>query len=156
MIANMVKVTAVAATLLLGVFAVAGLLPEAHSSRRPNVILILTDDQGYGDVGIHGNDILRTPNLDRLAREGVRIKEFYVTPLCATTRATLLTGRYNQRTGVLWPFLGAEVLRHREVTLAEALKTAGYQTALIGKWHLGRYGKYGPLEVGEVKERDSH
>ena len=145
---NLVKVTAMAATLLLGVSAVVHLLPEAHSSRRPNVILILTDDQGYGDVGVHGNDVLRTPNLDRLAREGVRIKEFYVTPLCATTRASLLTGRYNQRTGVLWPFMGAEVLRHREVTLAEALKTAGYQTALIGKWHLGRFGKYGPLTHG--------
>ena len=137
------------ATLLAVVFAVVQFsYPEAYSSRRPNVILILTDDQGYGDVGVHGNDVLRTPNLDRLAREGVRIKEFYVTPLCATTRASLLTGRYNQRTGVLWPFLGAEVLRHREVTLAEALKDAGYQTALIGKWHLGRYGKYGPLTHG--------
>ena len=65
----MVKVTAVVATLLRGVFSIASLLPEAHSSRRPNVILILTDDQGYGDVGVHGNDVLRTPNLDRLARE---------------------------------------------------------------------------------------
>ncbi len=148
MTSRTVKTTASTATLLAVVFAFAGLLPEAHSSRRPNVILILTDDQGYGDVGVHGNDVLRTPNMDRLAREGVRIKEFYVTPLCATTRASLLTGRYNQRTGVLWPFLGAEVLRHREVTLAEALKTAGYQTALIGKWHLGRYGKYGPLTHG--------
>lgn len=91
-------------------------------------------------MGVHGNGVLRTPNMDRLVREGVRIKEFYVTPLCATTRAGLLTGRHNQRTGVLWPFLGGEVLRHREVTLAEALQDAGYQTALIGKWHLGRYG----------------
>ncbi len=148
MTSRTVKSMAWTATLLAVVFAVVSFLPEAYSSRRPNVILILTDDQGYGDVGVHGNDVLRTPNLDRLAREGVRIKEFYVTPLCATTRASLLTGRYNQRTGVLWPFLGAEVLRHREVTLAEALKDAGYQTALIGKWHLGRYGKYGPLTHG--------
>ena len=148
MTSRTVKSMAWTATLLAVVFAVVSFLPEAYSSRRPNVILILTDDQGYGDVGVHGNDVLRTPNLDRLAREGVRIKDFYVTPLCATTRASLLTGRYNQRTGVLWPFLGAEVLRHREVTLAEALKDAGYQTALIGKWHLGRYGKYGPLTHG--------
>ena len=147
MASTMVKGMAWTAALLVVVCAVLHFVPGA-SSHRPNVILILTDDQGYGDVGVHGNDVLRTPNLDRLAREGVRIKEFYVTPLCATTRASLLTGRYNQRTGVLWPFLGAEVLRHREVTLAEALKDAGYQTALIGKWHLGRYGKYGPLTHG--------
>ncbi len=115
---------------------------------RPNVILILTDDQGHGDVGIHGNSILRTPNMDRLAREGVRVKEFYVTPLCATTRASLLTGRYNQRTGVLWPFWGHEVLRHREITIAEALKEAGYRTAIIGKWHLGRYAEFGPWSHG--------
>ena len=142
-----VKGMAWTAALLVLACAALKFVPGA-AVRRPNVILILTDDQGYGDVGVHGNDILRTPNMDRLAGEGVRIKEFYVTPLCATSRAGLLTGRYNQRTGVLWPFLGAEVLRHREVTLAEALKDAGYRTALIGKWHLGRYGKYGPRTHG--------
>ena len=142
-----VKGMAWTAALLVLACAALKFVPAA-AVRRPNVILILTDDQGYGDVGVHGNDVLRTPNMDRLAREGVRIKEFYVTPLCATSRAGLLTGRYNQGTGVLWPFLGAEVLRHREVTLAEALKDAGYRTALIGKWHLGRYGKYGPRTHG--------
>ena len=129
--------------LLLGVVA-----RGASSPERPNVILILTDDQGYGDVGVHGNVVLRTPNMDLLAREGVRIKEFYVTPICATTRASLLTGRYNQRTGVVWPFWGGEVLRHREVTIAEALKGAGYRTAILGKWHLGRYGEYSPRTHG--------
>ena len=147
MTSNAVKCMAWTAALLVVVCAVFNFVPEA-SSRRPNVILILTDDQGYGDVGVHGNDVLRTPNMDRLARDGVRIKEFYVMPLCSLSRAGLLTGRYNQRTGVLLPFMGAEVLRHREVTLAEALKAAGYRTALIGKWHLGRYGKYGPLTHG--------
>ena len=147
MTSDAVKGMAWTAACLAVVCAVLNFVPEA-SSRRPNVILIMTDDQGYGDIGVHGNDVLRTPNMDRLAREGVRIKEFYVTPLCATTRASLLTGRYNQRTGVLWTWQGAEVLRHREVTLAEALKTAGYRTALIGKWHLGRYGKYGPRTHG--------
>lgn len=115
---------------------------------RPNIIVILTDDQGYGDLSIHGNTLIQTPNMDRLAKEGVRVKEFYVTPLCATTRASLLTGRYNQRTGVFWPAKGAEVLRHGEVTIAEALKEVGYHTSIIGKWHLGRYGQYSPLTHG--------
>ncbi len=147
MTSNAVKCVAWTAAFLVVVCAVFNFVPEA-STHRPNVILILTDDQGYGDVGVHGNSLLRTPNMDRLAREGVRIKEFYVTPLCSMSRAGLLTGRYNHRTGVLWPFMGGEVLRHREVTIAEALKEAGYRTALIGKWHLGRYGKYGPLTHG--------
>lgn len=129
--------------LLLGVAA-----RGASSPGRPNIILILTDDQGYGDVGLHGNDKIRTPNMDRLAHEGVRISEFYVTPVCSTTRACLLAGRYNQRTGVPWAGGGAEVLRHREVTIAEALKKAGYKTAIVGKWHLGGYGKYSPSTHG--------
>ena len=132
MTSNAVKCVAWTAAFLVVVCAVFNFVPEA-STHRPNVILILTDDQGYGDVGVHGNSLLRTPNMDRLAREGVRIKEFYVTPLCSMSRAGLLTGRYNHRTGVLWPFMGGEVLRHREVTIAEALKEAGYRTALIGK-----------------------
>ncbi len=148
MASGTVKRSAWGATLLFAVFAFLSFVSGASSSERPNIILILTDDQGYGDVGVHGNTILWTPNMDRLAREGVRIKEFYVTPLCSTTRASLLTGRYNQRTGVLWPFRGAEVLRHREVTIAEALKEAGYRTAIVGKWHLGRYGKYSPSTHG--------
>src|SRR6185503_9287973 len=68
--------------------------------KRPNVIVIITDDQGHGDLGIHGNPVIRTPNLDRLARQSVRCKNFYVSPVCAPTRASLLTGRYNYRTGV--------------------------------------------------------
>lgn len=118
------------------------------SFARPNVILILTDDQGYGDLGANGNDQIRTPNLDRLAGAGVGFSSFYVTPVCSTTRAGLLTGRYHQRVGVPWPFWGAEVLRHREVTIAEVLKQAGYRTAIVGKWHLGRFGKYSPLTHG--------
>ena len=145
---GLLKRLAWGASLLFVTFASQSFVSGAGASRRPNIILILTDDQGYGDLGVHGNPILQTPNMDRLANEGARIKEFYVTPLCSTTRASLLTGRYNQRTGVLWPFRGAEVLRHREVTLAEALKEAGYKTAIVGKWHLGRYGKYGPLTHG--------
>jgi len=121
---------------------------SAESERRPNIVVILSDDQGYGDLGIHGNPSIKTPNIDRLASEGVRIKDFYVSPLCSPTRASLLTGRYNHRTGVMWPARGGEVLRPRETTIAEVLKQAGYRTGIVGKWHLGRYNGYGPADQG--------
>ena len=115
---------------------------------RPNVILILTDDQGYGDLGITGNTILKTPNMDRLAGEGVMFRNFYMAPICAPSRASLLTGRYHQRTGVPFADGPTDVLRLREVTIAKALKSAGYKTALIGKWHLGRFAVNGPMAHG--------
>ena len=108
-----------------------------HSPTRPNILLIITDDQGYGDLGVHGNPKLRTPNLDRLARESVAFQSFYVSPVCAPTRASLLTGRYNYRTGVVDTYLGRSLMYPDEVTLAEMLATAGYRTGIFGKWHLG-------------------
>ncbi len=108
-----------------------------QSSTRPNILLIITDDQGYGDLGAHGNPKLRTPNLDRLARESVVFQSFYVSPVCSPTRASLLTGRYNYRTGVVDTYLGRSLMHPDEVTLAEMLATAGYRTGIFGKWHLG-------------------
>ncbi len=108
-----------------------------NRSRRPNVILILTDDQGYGDLGCHGNDKLRTPSLDRLYRESLRFTNFYTCALCSPTRASLLTGRYNYRTGVVDTWVGQALMRTEEVTIAEFLKAAGYRTGIFGKWHLG-------------------
>lgn len=105
--------------------------------RRPNIILVMTDDQGYGDLGVHGNPRLRTPNLDRLARDGARFDAFYVSPVCSPTRASLLTGRYNYRTGVVDTYLGRSLMHADEVTLAELLSGAGYRTGIFGKWHLG-------------------
>jgi arylsulfatase A-like enzyme len=104
---------------------------------HPNILLIITDDQGYGDLGAHGNPKLRTPNLDRLARESVAFQSFYVSPVCGPTRASLLTGRYNYRTGVVDTYLGRSLMHPDEVTLAEMLATAGYRTGIFGKWHLG-------------------
>src|ERR1051325_884333 len=92
--------------------------------RRPNVVLIMTDDQGYGDIGLHGNDKIRTPNMDRIAREGVQFTQFHVCPVCSPTRATLLTGRYNYRTGVVDTYLGRSMMRPDEVTIAEMLGAA--------------------------------
>lgn len=103
----------------------------------PNIILIMTDDQGWGQVGSHGNEVINTPNLDRLASQSVEFTRFYVSPVCAPTRASLMTGRYNYRTGVVDTYLGRAMMHADEVTLAEALGGAGYRTGIFGKWHLG-------------------
>jgi arylsulfatase A-like enzyme len=104
---------------------------------RPNVVVILTDDQGHGDLGVHGNPAVRTPTLDRLARQSVSLTAFHVAPVCSPTRASLLTGRYNYRTGVVDTYLGRSLMHPGEVTLAEMLAAAGYRTGIFGKWHLG-------------------
>ncbi len=100
-------------------------------------MLIMTDDQGWGDFGFHGNTKIQTPNLDRLARESVEFTQFQVSSVCAPTRASLLTGRYHLRTGVHGVTGGRETIRPEEVTLARTLQDAGYRTGLFGKWHLG-------------------
>jgi len=115
-------------------------LQDSHSaSVRPNILIFLTDDMGYGDVGISGNTIIETPNLDQLAGQSVQFKNFYVSPVCAPTRASLLTGRYHQRTGVRSVTNGYETMDPHEITLAEILKEQGYRTGIFGKWHLGEY-----------------
>lgn len=103
----------------------------------PNVLLIMTDDQGYGDLGVHGNPVIQTPRIDQLAGEGVRLESFYVCPVCTPTRACLMTGRYNQRTGAIDTFQGRAMMDPAEVTIAELLAQAGYRTGIFGKWHLG-------------------
>ena len=104
---------------------------------RPNVILIITDDQGYGDIGANGNRVIRTPHLDRLAAESVRFTDFHVDPTCSPTRAALLTGRYSTRTGVWHTIMGRSLMAARERTAAELFSEAGYRTGMFGKWHLG-------------------
>lgn len=130
--------------------AAGALTPRAArpAARRPNVVLVLTDDQGYGDLSCHGNPHLRTPNIDALAKQSVEFSRFYVSPVCAPTRSSLLTGRYNLRCGVYGVTTGFETMRTEEVTLAEALRGAGYRTALFGKWHLGEHYPYVPHAQG--------
>lgn len=113
-----------------------------------NVLLIVTDDQGYGDLAFHGNSQVSTPNLDRLASESVEFTRFYVSPVCAPTRASLLTGRYHLRTGTSWVTHRKEVMRSSELTMAEVLKSNDYQTALFGKWHNGKQFPNDPIGQG--------
>ncbi|WP_321477630.1 arylsulfatase [uncultured Paludibaculum sp.] len=104
---------------------------------RPNVIFILTDDQGYGDLSLTGNPHLKTPSMDAVAQQGVQFTRFHVMPVCSPTRSCLMTGRYNYRTGVVDTYLGRSMMHSGEVTVAESLAGAGYQTGIFGKWHLG-------------------
>lgn len=108
-------------------------------SARPNVLLIMTDDQGFGDIASHGNPYVQTPNQDLLATQGARFERFFVSPVCAPTRASLLTGRYHLRTGVSGVTRGYENMRDAEITIAEVLQTSGYRTGCFGKWHNGRH-----------------
>jgi arylsulfatase A-like enzyme len=115
---------------------------QSHQSakkqlNRPNILLIMTDDQGYGDLGFHGNPDIQTPVLDAFAKKSIRFLNFYVSPVCAPTRASLMTGRYSLRTGVMDTYNGWAMMATEEKTIAEILKQNGYQTAVCGKWHLG-------------------
>ena len=110
---------------------------QAAVRRRPNVILIMTDDQGIGDFGLAGNPVIRTPNLDRMGTQGVRMTRFYVSPVCTPTRACLMTGRYNYRTRAVDTYVGRAMMEPAEVTVSEVLRDAGYATGIFGKWHLG-------------------
>lgn len=115
---------------------------------RPNVVLFLADDQGWGDLSVHGNTNVRTPNLDTLAREGVSFTRFFVSPVCSPTRAELLTGRYHVRSGVHATSRGGERMDLDETTIAEVFRDAGYATAAFGKWHNGTQPPYHPNARG--------
>ncbi|HEY7155692.1 MAG TPA: arylsulfatase [Gemmataceae bacterium] len=130
------------ATLALLVFAVS--CPAAEPAKRPNVLVILTDDQGWGDLGLNGNTNLQTPHLDSLAKNGARFERFFVQPVCSPTRAEFLTGRWHPRGGVHGVSTGAERLDLDERTIAEAFRAAGYATGCFGKWHNGSQYPYHP------------
>jgi len=135
------------AFLLLMVVAPASAV-DALAGRRPNVVLILTDDQGYGDLARHGNPVVKTPNLDRLHDESARFIDFTVSPTCSPTRAALMTGRHEFRNGVTHTINERERLRLDATTVAQVLKGAGYTTGIFGKWHLGDEEAYRPERRG--------
>ena len=133
--------------LVLFFFLILGL----HSQEKPNFIIIFTDDQGYNDLSCFGSKTINTPNIDSLAESGVKLTNFYsASSVCTPSRAALLTGRMPKRTGmtnVLFP-RSTTGLAPEEITIAEMLKSKGYETALIGKWHLGHQKQFMPMNQG--------
>ncbi|MDJ0691094.1 MAG: sulfatase-like hydrolase/transferase [Xenococcaceae cyanobacterium MO_188.B32] len=127
-------ITIIAVIVLVFTYNVAANTNIAINTSKPNIILVMSDDQGWGQVGYYNHPILKTPNLDEMAKNGLRFDRFYAgAPNCSPTRATVLTGRSNDRTGVI---NHSHALRLQERTLAEALRQQGYATAHFGKWHL--------------------
>jgi len=123
-------------------------LAAQGKSAAPNVILIMTDDQGIGDFGFTGNPYVQTPHLDKLASQSLNLTNFYVSPVCAPTRACLMTGRYSERTGVYDTYNGGATMSTDEITMAEVMKENGYHTGIFGKWHLGDNYPYRPIDQG--------
>ncbi|MBA63855.1 MAG: N-acetylgalactosamine 6-sulfate sulfatase [Planctomycetaceae bacterium] len=128
----------------LALLLIALLTTELVQAKQPNVVVILTDDQGWGDLSLHGNKNISTPNLDALAKSGARFDRFYVCAVCSPTRAEFLTGRYHPRGGVFSTSAGGERLDLDEVTIADTFKAAGYVTGAFGKWHNGMQYPYHP------------
>lgn len=124
------------------------LLPTVATANRPNVVLIMSDDQGGADYGFQGNDLIRTPHLDAMRGRGGLMTRFYVSPVCAPTRASLMTGRYNYRTRCIDTYIGRAMMDTQEVTIAECLRDAGYRTGIYGKWHLGDNYPLRPMDQG--------
>ncbi|MFT6797227.1 MAG: arylsulfatase A-like enzyme, partial [Maribacter sp.] len=132
----------------LSCFLCYSLVSFAKQKPQPNVIIIMTDDQGYGDFGITGNPHVRTPNIDGFATESTRFNNFFVSPVCAPTRASLMTGRYSLRTGIRDTYNGGAIMASTEVTIAEMLKQADYKSGIFGKWHLGDNYPSRPMDQG--------
>ena len=140
--------------LILIIMAIGGRWSAVYAQKRavgrqaPNILLIMTDDQGYGDFGFTGNPHVKTPNIDQLAARSTRLTNYHNSPVCAPTRASLLTGRYHQRTGVHDTYNGGAIMAAGETTLAEILSRNGYQTGIVGKWHLGDNYPFRPSDQG--------
>ena len=134
-------------TIFTLMFLLAGDLASANADRL-NVVLVMTDDQGYGDLGFHGNEMIQTPHLDQLAQQSARFTNFHVDPTCSETRAALMTGRYASRAGVWHTIMGRSILRSDEKTMADVFAANGYRTGIFGKWHLGDCYPYRPQDRG--------
>ncbi len=136
------------AVFVLLLFAACTQNTSTESTNKPNVILVMTDDQGIGDFGFTGNPYIKTPNIDKLASQSLNLTNFYVSPVCAPTRSSLMTGRFYERTGIYDTYNGGATMSNSEITIAEILKEKGYTTGIFGKWHLGDNYPYRPIDQG--------
>ena len=132
------------------VAAASAIAPAAFSKdgKKPNVVIVITDDQGYGDLAFTGNPAINTPTLDTLRMQGTLLNNFHVDPTCAPTRSALMTGRYSDRVGVWHTVQGRSMLRRHEITMADVFSSNGYATGHFGKWHLGDCYPYRPEDRG--------
>ena len=148
------RLSTVLIAIILGAPVIVAVNAQAPAAGRPNVVLIITDDVGYGDIGSYGAPDIKTPNIDSIGREGVRLTDFYANaPLCSPTRAGLVTGRYQQRFAIESALGNANTATEQGLpasgkSLPQLLKTNGYATALIGKWHLGYKPEFSPNAHG--------
>ena len=133
---------------MTGVLSFLALSSLAAAADRPNVIVVITDDQGYGDVGAHGNTMIETPHLDALHAESVRLTDFHVDPTCSPSRSAVMSGRYSTRTGVWHTIMGRSLMDGGEETVAEVFRDGGYRTGMFGKWHLGDNYPLRPQDQG--------
>lgn len=118
------------------------------SAGKPNIVIVITDDQGYGDLSCHGNPVLKTPQVDELYADSVRLTDYHVAPTCSPTRAAFLTGHWTNRTGVWHTIMGRSMLRENEVTMGTVFQANGYATGMFGKWHLGDNYPFRPEDRG--------
>ena len=137
-----------ATVVLSGSYAVATSAHAAEAKKQPNVVLIMTDDQGYPNLSCLGHPLLKTPNIDSLYKHSTRLANYHVDPTCAPTRSALLTGRYSDRVGTWHTIMGRNLMRKRETTMANVFEDSGYKTAIFGKWHVGDAYPYRPQDRG--------
>lgn len=134
--------------LLLSLLSFEALPMASQAADKPNVVIVITDDQGYGDLACHGNPVLKTPYIDALYDQSIRLVDYHVAPTCSPTRCAFLTGHWTNRTGVWHTIMGRSMLRENEVTMGQVFKDAGYATGMFGKWHLGDNYPYRPEDRG--------
>lgn len=132
----------------LVIFLLTAFFIKANAQRPPNVILILTDDQGIGDLGCHGNPWLKTPNIDAFYKDAIRLTDFHVSPMCTPTRSAIMTGRYPINNGAWATYKGRDLLSETSLTMADVFQQNGYATGMFGKWHLGDNYPVRPTDCG--------
>ncbi len=134
--------------IVFSIFLIACNTQKVSKASKPNVILIMADDAGYGDLACHGNPYIKTPNIDELYKKSSRFTDYHVSPTCAPTRAAIMTGHHNYRAGVFFTIKGRSLILERETTMAQIFKDNGYGTAMFGKWHLGDNYPFRPQDKG--------